>query len=145
MPEGTVKFFSDAKGFGFIAPDDAGSDIFVHISAVERSGLHRLAGGDLVTFEIERNRRSDKLAAVDLQVTGASPFAPDRGHRTGRADGDQPTRPRPERSQGDRGRDPAGAGAGRVKWFNLTMGFGFGPTTATRTSSSISPLSSRRA
>ncbi|HEY7853454.1 MAG TPA: cold-shock protein, partial [Caulobacteraceae bacterium] len=70
MPSGVVKFFNGAKGFGFIAPDDGGADIFVHVSAVERSGLSGLNEGDTVNFEIEADRRSGKSAAIDLEVTG---------------------------------------------------------------------------
>src|ERR1700761_8677410 len=73
MARGTVKFFNPAKGFGFISPEDGGSDVFVHISAVERSGLSSLEDGDQVSYELESDRRSGKLAAVDLQVTGSAP------------------------------------------------------------------------
>ena len=72
MPSGVVKFFNSAKGFGFIAPEDGGADIFVHVSAVERSGLAGLNEGDQVSYEIEADRRSGKPAAIDLEVTGFS-------------------------------------------------------------------------
>ena len=52
MSQGTVKWFNSEKGFGFIAPDDGGKDAFVHISAVERSGLNQLREGDKVSFEL---------------------------------------------------------------------------------------------
>ena len=68
MANGTVKFFNSAKGFGFIAPEDGGSDVFVHISAVERSGLRDLREGEVVTFDIERDSRSGKAAAANLRV-----------------------------------------------------------------------------
>src|SRR5580704_13096503 len=72
MATGIVKFFNPAKGFGFIAPDEGGSDVFVHVSAVERAGLDGLNEGDQVAFELEQDRRSGKLAAVDLVVTGSA-------------------------------------------------------------------------
>jgi CspA family cold shock protein len=132
MPRGTVKFFNGAKGFGFIAPDDGGNDVFVHISALERSGLGGLNEGDQVNFELEQDRRSGKLAAVDLVVTGsAGPSA--RAPRSGGAPrgfgGDRDSfQRRPAGGAGGGGgasRDPAGAGSGVVKWFNTTKGFGF--------------------
>src|SRR5437879_13304051 len=70
MASGTVKWFNTAKGFGFIQPDDGGSDVFVHISAVEQAGLRGLNEGDLVNFELEQDRRSGKLSAGQLVVTG---------------------------------------------------------------------------
>jgi CspA family cold shock protein len=130
MPRGTVKFFNGAKGFGFIAPDDGGNDVFVHISALERSGLGGLNEGDQVNFELEQDRRSGKLAAVDLQVTGsAGPAA--RAPRSGPprsfgGGGDRDSfQRRPSAGGGGGSRDPAGAGSGVVKWFNTTKGFGF--------------------
>ena len=69
---GIVKFFNSSKGFGFIAPDDSGSGVFVHIPAVERAGLDRLNEGDQVAYELEQDCRSGKLAAVDLQWMGAA-------------------------------------------------------------------------
>lgn len=68
MQVGTVKFFNDQKGYGFIQPDNGGKDVFVHVSAVERSGLRGLAEGQKVSFEVETDRRSGKLAAVNLQA-----------------------------------------------------------------------------
>jgi CspA family cold shock protein len=119
MPRGAVKFFNPGKGFGFITPDDGGSDIFVHISAVERSGLDALNEGDQVVFEVEQDRRSGKLAAVDLKVTGSSP-AP--GRRPTRPGFDRPDRgPAPARAAGA----TTGSGSGVVKWFNSSKGFGF--------------------
>lgn len=67
MPIGTVKFFNTDKGYGFIAPDDGGADSFVHISAVERSGMHSLAKDQRVKFEIETDKRG-KLTAVNLEA-----------------------------------------------------------------------------
>ena len=71
MASGTVKFFNASKGFGFIQPDDGSPDVFVHISAVERAGFRDLNEGDQVSFEVEEDRRSGKVAAVELQVTGS--------------------------------------------------------------------------
>ncbi len=66
MATGTVKFFNDQKGYGFIQPDDGGKDVFVHVSAVERSGLRGLVEGQKVNFEVETDRRSGKPSAVNL-------------------------------------------------------------------------------
>ena len=57
MAVGTVKFFNTTKGFGFIQPDTGGKDVFVHISAVERSGMSGLGEGQKVSFELERDRQ----------------------------------------------------------------------------------------
>jgi CspA family cold shock protein len=57
MAVGTVKFFNMQKGFGFIAPETGGKDVFVHISAVERSGLSGLSDGQKVSFDLERDRQ----------------------------------------------------------------------------------------
>jgi len=67
MPSGTVKFFNPDKGYGFIAPDDGSADSFVHISAVERSGMSSLDKDQRVNFEVETDRRG-KLSAVNLQA-----------------------------------------------------------------------------
>ena len=58
---GTVKWFNDAKGFGFIEPEDGGKDVFVHISAVERAGLSTLAEGQKVSYELVENRGGQKF------------------------------------------------------------------------------------
>ena len=150
MASGTVKWFNTAKGFGFIQPDDGGADVFVHVSAVEQAGLRGLNEGDIVDFDMEQDRRSGKLAAGNLVVTGHGP-APAGGGGGGGGS-------RPPRSGGfggggggydrggggggydrgggggfggggDRGARPrgeiAGTGNGKVKWFNPTKGFGF--------------------
>lgn len=65
MATGTVKWFNGQKGFGFIVPDDGGKDVFVHISAVERSGFKTLNEGQKVSYELETNR--GKTAAVNIQ------------------------------------------------------------------------------
>ncbi|PHY13869.1 cold-shock protein [Caulobacter sp. B11] len=68
MATGTVKWFNGTKGFGFIQPDDGGADVFVHISAVERAGLRGLDEGQKITYELEQDRRSGKMAASNLQA-----------------------------------------------------------------------------
>ena len=69
MANGTVKFFNGQKGFGFIAQDGGGPDVFVHVSAVERAGMRGLVEGQKLTFDIEADRRSGKSAATNLQAT----------------------------------------------------------------------------
>jgi CspA family cold shock protein len=66
MPTGTVKFFNDQKGYGFIAPEDGGADAFVHITAVERAGMHTLQQNQRVNYELEQDRRG-KMSAVNIQ------------------------------------------------------------------------------
>ncbi|HEX9809178.1 MAG TPA: cold-shock protein [Alphaproteobacteria bacterium] len=66
MTTGTVKFFNATRGFGFIAPDDGSKDVFVHISAVERSGMTTLTEGQKVSFEIQPDARGPK--AVNLKA-----------------------------------------------------------------------------
>ena len=68
MPDGTVKWFNPAKGFGFIQPDSGGADVFVHISAVERSGLSTLNEGQKVSFEEERDPKRGKTSAVNIKA-----------------------------------------------------------------------------
>lgn len=67
MPNGTVKWFNTTKGFGFIAPEEGGSDVFVHISAVERSGLAGLADNQKVSYELREGRDGRSMAA-DLKL-----------------------------------------------------------------------------
>ncbi|MDO5756784.1 MAG: cold-shock protein [Rhodobacterales bacterium] len=67
MPTGTVKWFNSTKGYGFIAPDDGGKDVFVHISAVERSGLTGLADDQKISFALEEGRDGRQMAA-DLKL-----------------------------------------------------------------------------
>lgn len=67
MPTGTVKWFNTTKGFGFIAPDDGGKDVFVHISAVEASGLTGLADNQKVSFELQDGRDGRQMAG-DLKT-----------------------------------------------------------------------------
>ncbi len=70
MNKGTVKWFNAQKGFGFIAPDDGGNDAFVHISAVERSGLNDLREGQKVSFDLVSDRRSGKMTVDNLKLLG---------------------------------------------------------------------------
>lgn len=62
MQVGTVKFYNDQKGFGFIAPDNGGPDVFVHATALERAGMRNLAEGQKVSFDTEKDSRSGKMA-----------------------------------------------------------------------------------
>ncbi len=125
MANGVVKWFNPAKGFGFIQPEDGGQDVFVHIAAVERSGLSGLNEGDQVAYELEEDRRSGKTSAGQLRVTG---------HGAAPAGGAGRGGPRAPRSfDGPRGGGGGGgfssgtgeSGTGVVKWFNTTKGFGF--------------------
>ena len=68
MSQGTVKWFNSQKGFGFIEPEAGGNDVFVHISAVERSGMTSLSEGQKVSFEIVADRRTGKSAAEQLRA-----------------------------------------------------------------------------
>ncbi|PQM28663.1 cold-shock protein [Sphingopyxis lindanitolerans] len=117
---GTVKFFNPSKGFGFVARDDGGEDVFVHISAVEQAGLQGLASGQPLGFTlVERN---GKVSAIDLKIEGepmpVEDFAPRRDDRAG---GDRPA------PGGARGRRQLTGErtSGTVKFFNTTKGFGF--------------------
>jgi CspA family cold shock protein len=67
MTTGTVKFFNTQKGFGFIAPETGGKDVFVHISAVERAGLRGLIDGQKVSFDLEKDRQG-RESATNLRV-----------------------------------------------------------------------------
>lgn len=68
MQIGTVKWFNATKGFGFIQPEEGGADVFVHISAVERAGMSSLNEGQRIGFELERDKRSGKMSAGQLQA-----------------------------------------------------------------------------
>lgn len=68
MTIGTVKFFNATKGFGFITPEDGSPDVFVHISAVERSGMRSLADGQKVSFDVVMDKRKGKTNADNLRA-----------------------------------------------------------------------------
>ncbi|RWD63109.1 cold-shock protein [Mesorhizobium sp.] len=68
MNTGTVKFFNTTKGFGFIAPEMGGADVFVHISAVERAGMRTIVEGQKLSFDVVQDRRNGKSAAENLQA-----------------------------------------------------------------------------
>ena len=136
MSTGTVKFFNPSKGFGFITPSDGGTDIFVHISAVEQAGLSSLNEGDEVAYEVEQDRRTNKQNAGNLQFIREGSPAPRSsaprggGGGGGGGYGDRP--PRQDFGGGSRGGGGgggggtvSGSGSGTVKWFNTTKGFGF--------------------
>jgi len=138
MANGVVKWFNPAKGFGFIQPESGGEDVFVHIAAVERSGLSALNEGDQVAYELEEDRRSGKTSAGNLRVTGqgAAPAAarrpaargfdsPRGGYDSPRGGGGGYDAPRGGGYGGGGGGASGEAGTGVVKWFNSTKGFGF--------------------
>ena len=68
MKTGTVKFYNSQKGYGFIQPENGDKDVFVHISAVERSGLGSLREGQKLSYELQRDQRSGKMSATNLQA-----------------------------------------------------------------------------
>lgn len=68
MATGKVKWFNETKGFGFIVPDEGGNDVFVHISAVQKSGLTGLKEDQQVEYELYTDERRGKTSAVDLKV-----------------------------------------------------------------------------
>ncbi len=70
MAQGTVKWFNSKKGFGFIQPEDHGSDVFVHISALERAGLNDLREGQRLSYELATN--NGKTSAVNLKLSDAA-------------------------------------------------------------------------
>ena len=68
MTQGTVKWFNSQKGFGFIQPDDGSKDVFVHVSAVERAGMHSLNEGQKVSFDLVTDRKNGKASAGNLRT-----------------------------------------------------------------------------
>jgi cold shock protein len=68
MQTGTVKWFNSQKGFGFVQPDDGGTDVFVHVSAVERAGMSGLNEGQKISFDVEKDQRSGKNSAANLKA-----------------------------------------------------------------------------
>ena len=65
---GTVKFFNTAKGFGFVQPEDGSKDVFVHVSALERAGIHGLDEGDRITIVLEDDRRGRGKQAAQVKL-----------------------------------------------------------------------------
>jgi CspA family cold shock protein len=68
MNAGTVKFYNDQKGFGFIQPDDGGKDVFVHATALERAGMRGLVQGQKVVFDTQEDHRTGKTAVANIQA-----------------------------------------------------------------------------
>jgi CspA family cold shock protein len=68
MENGTVKFYNDQKGYGFIQPDNGGKDVFVHVTALHRAGIESLAEGQKVSFDTAEDRRTGKLAVDNIQA-----------------------------------------------------------------------------
>jgi CspA family cold shock protein len=68
MNKGTVKFYNDQKGFGFIQPDDGGKDVFVHATALERAGMPGLVDGQKVSFDTQEDRRTSQIAVGNIQA-----------------------------------------------------------------------------
>jgi CspA family cold shock protein len=68
MATGTVKWFNDQKGYGFIQPESGGGDVFVHISAVQQAGLTGLQENQRVSFELEKDKRSGKMSATQIKA-----------------------------------------------------------------------------
>ena len=66
MPQGTVKFFNDAKGFGFITPDDGSKELFVHFSAIQASGFKTLKENDKVQYEVEQSPKGPRAGNIKL-------------------------------------------------------------------------------
>ena len=71
MNTGTVKFYNDQKGFGFIQPDSGGKDVFVHATALERAGIRSLSEGQKVSFDTQEDRRTGKIAVGNIKVSYA--------------------------------------------------------------------------
>ena len=85
MPIGTVKFFNENKGYGFIQPDGGGNDAFVHITAVERAGMRSLRQDQRLSYELEQDRRG-KMSAVNLKPS----------EETAQAEPEQQSEPEPQ-------------------------------------------------
>jgi CspA family cold shock protein len=68
MTIGTVKFYNEMKGYGFIAPDDGGKDVFVHATALERAGMRSLTDGQKVSFDSKADSRSGKIAVENIEA-----------------------------------------------------------------------------
>lgn len=85
MTTGTVKFFNENKGYGFISPDGGGNDAFVHISAVEQSGMRSLRENQRVSYDLQEDRRG-KMAAVNLKEADDAPQAGGSADDSGQAE-----------------------------------------------------------
>ena len=85
MTTGTVKFFNENKGYGFIAPDDGGNDAFVHVSAVERSGMRTLREKQRVSYDLQEDRRG-KMAAVNIREAEDASQDSEPGQETSQAE-----------------------------------------------------------
>lgn len=68
MNKGTVKWYNDQRGYGFIQPASGGKDVFVHVSALERSGIRALSEGQKVTYELQTDQRSGRTSAANLKI-----------------------------------------------------------------------------
>ena len=68
MQKGTVKFYNDQKGYGFIQPDGGGKDVFVHATALERAGMRSLVEGQKVSFDTQEDRRTGKTAVANINA-----------------------------------------------------------------------------
>lgn len=79
MPIGTVKFFNESKGYGFIAPESGGNDAFVHITAVEQAGMRTLRENQRVSYDLQEDRRG-KMAAVNLKSADDAGASADAGN-----------------------------------------------------------------
>jgi CspA family cold shock protein len=69
MATGTVKWYNDQKGYGFIQPDNGGKDVFVHATALERAGMRGLSEGQKVSYDVEADRRTGKESATNLKAS----------------------------------------------------------------------------
>jgi len=72
MAQGTVKWFNPTKGYGFIQPDEGSTDVFVHITAVERAGFRTLNEGQKVQYDAEKDKKTGKISAINLQLAEAA-------------------------------------------------------------------------
>lgn len=75
MPIGTVKFFNDTRGFGFIKPDEGGDDAFVHVTEVEKAGLRNLKEGQRIIYELEQDRRGKMTACKLMPADDVAPVS----------------------------------------------------------------------
>ena len=136
---GTVSWFSNSKGYGFIKTSDGSEDIFVHISAVQGAGQHSLRDGTTVICETEPGRKGRQVARI-IRIDETTATGPELPHPTGGGRGGRFTHNGAAATADDFGvgfsdadRQGAASGEGTIKWFNLTKGFGFiSPTSGGR-------------